>query len=326
MKRHQALYPLIACALAACGGGGDVAPGGGGTGVPPAAFTQGPITSLTPLTVNGIPFTGAQAVKPVVEDNDDDGRGLITGMVVRITGASGPGDTERSVISARAAAQVRGGVTRNDTALEVMGVRIIANNETVFEDQLLITVGPQIGDSLQVHGYPTADGRVLATRIMRRTSNSVYKTTGVLVPSPCLCPPDRTLFMLGSLKVFVPASIAAALPSPLPSGTPVRITAGSEPVNGAITATRIALHADTTIPADALTSVRGAVTGTTAVNPGSNTAELRFMVDGVPASTDASTVFAGGTAGELIDGRVVEVQGVYRSNALTGKQVRYLTF
>jgi hypothetical protein len=321
---------LLALALlGACGGGvqTEVAPGGGGTGVPAAAETIGSVTSLAPLIVNGLTLNAiTPPVTPIIEDGDDDGRGLALGMILRASGAVGAEPQTRVVLTSSSSAQVRGPVSANSGELRVMGVQVIANNQTVFENQRADAAGPQIGDEMQVHGFPTADGRILATRLVRRASNAVYKTTGAIVRSPCLCPPDRELFSIGNLSVFVPSTLLAALPRPLRDGDVVRVKAVSAPVNNTVTAAEVKFHAGAPLLADAQASVQGVVSSVTPENSVAGGARVLFLVNGLNAYTTAQTQFVGEALPDLTAGRLVEVQGIARSDGIAASRLRFVHF
>jgi Domain of unknown function (DUF5666) len=329
IRRYFSVAAAIAL-LAACGGGAtpDVVPGGGGTGNPGTTETLGPISSISPLTVNGFILTQTNPPSaPVIEDNDDDGGGLLPGMVLRVQGGFGANEQTRTVINARMAAQVRGPVSSNTGELRVMGVAVVANNATVFENQRADNAGPQVGDEMQVHGFPTADGRILATRLVRRASNAVYKTTGVIKPSPCLCPPDRTLFSIGTLTVWVPAAVLNKFAQPLQNGMLVRVKAEGSPVNNTIVATEITLHAGAPLLADAQSSVQGVVSNVAAENSAAGgPARLLFLVNGVAAAATSETRFLGGGASDLVEGRLAEVQGIARPNGIAATTIKFLPF
>jgi hypothetical protein len=315
--------------LAACGAAApDVAPGGGGTGVPGAAETLGSITSITPLTVNGFVFAQTSPPSiPVIEDNDDDGRGLLPGMILRVQGGFGANEQTRTVINASMAAQVRGPVSSNASELRVMGIAVVANNATVFENQRADNAGPQVGDEMQVHGFPTSDGRILATRLVRLASNAVYKTTGVIKQSPCLCPPDRTLFSIGTLSVWVPTAVATKFGQPLQNGMLVRLKADGPPVNNSIVATEIKLHAGLPLLPEAQSSVQGVVSAVAAENSAAGgSTRLLFLVSGVAATATSETRFQGGSTSDLVEGRLVEVQGIARPDGIAAATIKFLPF
>ncbi|MGL4575432.1 MAG: DUF5666 domain-containing protein [Burkholderiaceae bacterium] len=329
IRRYFSVATIIAL-LAACGGGvtTDVAPGGGGTGNPGTAETLGSISSTSPLTINGFVFpqTNPPSV-PAIEDNDDDGRGLLPGMILRVQGGFGANEQTRTVINANMAAQVRGPVSSNMGELRVMGVAVVANNATVFENQRADNAGPQVGDEMQVHGFPTADGRILATRLVRRASNTVYKTTGVIKPSACLCPPDRTLFSIGTLSVWVPAAVATKFGQPLQNGMLVRVKADGPPVNDTIVATEIKLHAGAPLLADAQSSVQGVVSNVAAENSAAGgPARLLFTVNGIAAAATSETRFQGDSASDLVEGRLADVQGIARPDGIAATTIKFLPF
>jgi Domain of unknown function (DUF5666) len=314
------LLGLSLLALSACGGASesDVAPGGGGSGVPPLAVVVGPLVSNAPLTMNGVSFAPNSSLLLNISDKDDDGRGPLPGMIAEAQGVIGADGVSGTVFNLAMSAEVRGLVSRLDLpggGFEVMGVTVIGSNTTVFEDQRLDTTGLKVGDAVQVHGYPDGVNRILATRIIRRVTTSVFKTTGILKPATCLCPPDRQLFSLGSLAVWIPSSLLMGLPNPLPANSLVRIKSAQAPENNTITASEIRLYARDQFTTGAFTRMRGVI---------SELAGETFRVNGIAASAKPNVIFEGGTRGELANGRLIELQGSYTGNEIFLTSIKFL--
>jgi Domain of unknown function (DUF5666) len=325
MKPIALLSHALMCgllSLAGCGGGaeGDVPPGGGGTACPgceppvmPAAATIGPVTETAPLTVNGIVFSPAGLPALNIADIDDDGRGPQQGMMVRVQGGLGPGGVTGTFTSLEINAEARGPIQDLDESagrFTVMGIAVQANANTTFEYQPVGTdpMPLKVGDSLQVHGYAYGD-QLLATRILKRVTNSVFKTTGAVSYANCPnCTTFGRAFRLGSLLVGVPENVVLReVAWPIPEGTVVRVKAGAAPMSGFMTATEISNYAGAPLLADAMTTVRGYVSSL-------NGAE--FKLHGITGMLAPQAAFSGGSAADFGNGRLVQVQGIYRAGVI----------
>jgi hypothetical protein len=320
-----------AALFVACGGGpeGDVNPGGGGTacpgcepvGVPPAGVTLGAVAGTSPLQVNGITFSVLPGTSVVVADGDDDGRGPQVGMIARVQGGLGAGSLTGTVNSLGINAELRGPIQAIDAAagrFTLLGVAVQTNTTTSFEYQPS-GVDPmplKVGDMLQVHGY-TNGSTLAATRVIKRVTNNVFKTTGAV--SYANCPNCQTFgraFFLGSLYVSVPENVVLKGVSwPVAEGALVRVKLEGAPVNGFASAAEIAAYGGAPLLADAITRLRGFV----AQRDGA-----QFQVQGIAAALAAQVEFSQGTAADFANGRLVEVQGIYRSGIIQTNKVTFI--
>lgn len=248
-RRRISLGATSGLLLAACGGDDRVAvlPGGGGSGSPPpqALGLLGAITSLNPLTVNGLAivnFQGAVAnpgVRTTIEE--DQGGGLKLGMVVTINGSVTVGPTTPSVTATElyARAELRSSIESiTADGLVLAGQRVRVHAGTVFAGVSTLTqLSP--GDTVQVHGLPQVielmgvagpfvQSVLWATRIekLARTDLPALITGGVL-PNGCdSCAPSASLFRINSLPVqFAPLTAAPGISLPIELGTIIRARA-----------------------------------------------------------------------------------------------------
>jgi hypothetical protein len=287
----------------------------------PAAATIGPVTENAPLTVNGIVFSPAGTPALNIADGDDDGRGAQPGMMVRVQGGLGAGGVSGTITSLEINAEARGPIQSLDESVRrftVLGITVQANASTSFEYQPngVDPMPLKAGDSLQVHGYASGD-QILATRIVKRVANDVFKTTGSV--SYVNCPNCTTFgraFRLGSLYVSVPEStVLRGLVWPIDEGALVRVKTAAAPVNGYVTATEISDYAGAPLLADAMTKVRGYVSGLNGP---------QFQLHGIASTLAAQVIFTGGSAADFRNGRLVEVQGIYRSGVIQVTAVLFL--
>jgi hypothetical protein len=157
----------------------------------------------------------------------------------------------------------------------------------------------------------------LATRILRRIGNAVFKTTGTV--SYANCPNCQTFgrqFKLGSLLVNVGGDeTLRGLTWPIPEATLVRVKYAEFPINQAVFATEISAYAGPPLLADAISKVRGFVARTDGNN---------FKLNGIDAVLTAGVVFTGGTRSDFADAKLVEAEGIYRDRVIQVDKVRFL--
>jgi Domain of unknown function (DUF5666) len=197
---------LLAGVLASCGGD-LVAPGEGGSGsVPPDRIfvSIGPVTSLTPLTVNGFPFdTAATAI--IIEDGDDDGKGLQIGMIARISARSSTTGSSVQVLAVNTGAELRGPVMTVDLKTQTftsLGVVVEIDPTTLFEGLTSKLDSLAASDYVQVHGYPSGDDRIRATLVKKRSASPVVKLTANVSRGACTqCQPKSDDFPLAGFTV-----------------------------------------------------------------------------------------------------------------------------
>lgn len=195
MLRHLKLAwaaPLLGIALAGvlhgCGGGGQTASnntggvGSGGTG----SYTNGPISGLGSIIVNGVRYNVDSATVLSDDKASPGADDLQIGVVVEVDGGAvtrgtgGANDAARA-LRVRYASELIGEVsspvgTTATTAFTVMGQRVLVNARTVP-----LSAPLQAGDVVVVHGLPTALGEFTATRVeLLSAQPSAYKISGLV--------------------------------------------------------------------------------------------------------------------------------------------------
>ncbi|MGL4576965.1 MAG: DUF5666 domain-containing protein [Burkholderiaceae bacterium] len=318
----QASLLLAAASLlivSACGGGGgdsaSVAP-------PPAAsaktsMTHGPVLGFGSVIVNGIRFDDSTA-KIEVEDEDDDKGGLKLGMVVRVEGKINDDGVTGKADRIEMGAEVRGPVESVDAAAKsfvAMGASVKVNDATLFERVLPDLSDLKAGDIVQVHGLPDATGLITATRMQKRPpqANAVFKTVGAVAATPV---PTATSFKLGTLTVNYTdtGSVLRDLPNPIPAGTLVRVKTRTAPAGGVIAATQIRPLVATPQGDASEAEVKGFVTGKNGDD---------FKVAGIAVKVSATTTYLRGTAADLKDGALVEVEGAVTAGVIQARKVKF---
>jgi hypothetical protein len=320
--KYAVLLPLAACAtllVTACGGGGDTAPAA--VTPPPSSakvsMTVGPITGFGSVIVNGIRYDDSTA-RIEIEDEDDDKGGLKLGVVVRVEGKINDDGITGKADRIEMGAEVRGPVETVDAANKTfiaMGATVKINDATLLERVLPDLSDLKAGDIVQVHGLPDSAGVITASRVQKRPvqANAVYKTVGVVAAAPA---PTATSFKLGTLTVNYTdtASVLRDLPNPIPAGTLVRVKTRSAPTNNAITASQIRPFVAKPANDAAEAEVKGFVSDKNGDD---------FKVAGIPAKVSATTVYLRGTAADLKDGALVEVEGGVLNGVIQARKVKF---
>ena len=303
----------VAALVAACGGGGDAAPGAG-IAAPQSAtsYTQGVISGFGSIIVGGVHFDDSRAA---VRDDDGNARNrseLKLGMMVEVDA----GNVDRAAASAQAM-QIRWGseivgpvgvVDALASTVEVLGQTVLVTTSTVFDDTLAGGLAALVaGRVVEVHGIlDPANGRVVATRIEAEDSPAAYKLRGQIANL------DSTAktFTINGQPVSYTGLPAAMVPPGLTNGQIVRVLLQTTQVNGAWVA--IALRGGLRLPdRSGEAHLEGVIT--------SFTSTASFSLNGLPVdATNAS--FPDGTTGVEIGARV-EVEGTVVGGVLVATKV-----
>jgi hypothetical protein len=319
-----AVLSMSLALLSACGSGNS----DGGINGPdlPAGVTIGPVTSSNPLIVNNIRWE-LSSVPTTIEDADDEARGLLPGFITRVQGGINTGNSTGRGASITTGAELRGAVTAIDTtrlAFTVLGVEAVASASTFFENLPTGIAGIQTGDMLQVNGYPTHDNKIIATRIIKRATNTVFKLTGTVAYDTCTndpaatCPAAGTLMRVGTMNVTVaPEAISGGLSFPVPTGTLVKISATGTPTGTALTAASVKPYAGEPLLADAIVIVNGVSATYSAGN---------FRVNGTQVTTTATTKIIGTLPIDTLaaNGSLLQVEGRYKGGTIEATSVKRL--
>lgn len=308
-RRLTLVLSLSTALLAACGGGAQsVIPGSGGSGIPPAAATLGPVAAGAPITVADVAWRFENGATLQVLDADDDGRGALPGMVLRLEGAMDAGSRSASVTRSQLQAELRGPVSSVEAGaqrFQALGLTVQLDSRTVL-DGLASLSQLSAGDAVQVHGLIGPDDSLLATRVQRRSSNALVKLSGQVRYDNCpTCAPAAGIFRIGTQIVNAGSAQLSGLALPIAAGTSVRVRATqAAPV---LQASALSPYIDTPLLADAITRVRGLLT---------EPAPGQFQLQGLALNLGGTVSYSGGSAADLRAGREVTVEGRYRQGGV----------
>ena len=304
-----AVAALSASLLAACGGGGSVDSGAVAATAPTAGTGIGTVTGFGSIIVDGVHYDDRRvvvAVDTAASAPDEAAAGsavdvkLGQHVELTFTGSESNSAATKVLISA----EIIGKVDAVAPALVVAGQTIVVNSNaavgpvTVFEGYTA-AADIAVGDRIEVHGVPLANGSVQATRIERRPGAEAWLRISGTVAGLAA---DGSMFTLGGETVRVVAG-TKVLPTgaALANGQRVAVWSSGAAVGNTVTASIVRIRKTSTVEAtDA--RLAGAVTDCTAV------CDASFKVGGI--AIDASGAeFVGGTRTDLANGKWVELRG-----------------
>jgi len=312
----SAFLTCVAAILVACGGGGGGGdntpaaaggPAGGATGAS-AGVSQGVVTALGSVFVNGIEFSTTGATIRI-DDNPGVESDLKVGMVVKVRGTSDDATRKGTATQVEARDILEGRISSVDAVnrtITVMGqtVRIEDNITRLNDDDLQKVFANgnfQVNDMVEVHGFADDQGGVRATRVLRKATGEFESkgfVTGLGASSFGL-----SLTPGGTAAVTVNFT-AGSLPAGTVNGSFVEVKSALAPVGSVVTANLIRLE-DKLGAAGEKAEVEGIVSSGTLAS---------FVINGQPVVTSASTVFEGGVAGDFAIGAKLEAEGPLDAN------------
>ena len=289
--------------LAACGGGG----GGSGTASGPTV-SKGVITAKGSVFVNGIRFNTAGATIRI-DDNPGTESDLKVGMVIKVRGSSDDAAKTGVATLIEAHDALEGtisAVTPANNTITVMGQEVkIEDNVTRLNDDDTVKVfagaGFQVGDRVEVNGFPDDNGGLRATRVAKKNTGE-FEIKG-FVNNLDADSFDLSLLAGGATTLTVNFA-AGLLPAGTANGSIVEVKSLLTPAAGAITASAIELE-DRLGAAGEKVEAEGIVTSGTVAD---------FIINGQRVVTNSATVYIGGVAGDFALGAKLEAEGPLDGN------------
>lgn len=292
--------------LSGCGGSSGYGGGTPATGTPGAAVSQGVVTAMGSIFVNGIEYDTTYATV-TIDDNPSTAASLKVGMTVKVRGSSDDATRRGSASQVDARDTLEGTIEAvGANAITVMGQTVqIEDNVTRLNDddtvKLFSAAGFAVGNVVEVNGYADDNGGLLATRVARKTSGE-FEVKGFVTS---LAASSFGLSRIAGGASFITVNFAAAqLPAGVVNGSLVQVKSAAAPSGGAITASLIHLE-DALGSSGEKVEVEGIVTSGTLQD---------FIVNAQQVVTDASTVFEGGLSSDFALGAALEAEGTLNSS------------
>ncbi len=329
--RHL-LLSWMALAALSCSPAPQAGGGIGGTGSV-ATVSSGPVTKFGSVYVSGTEYDNTNTLYCIDHDPCTRENRLKLGMVVLVNGVRSTEYTTNKTLTRIAEKityeeTVEGvvqAVAADGLSLVVLGQVVSVNQKTVI-DPALQGAAPHTLDTVvlpgafvEISGFVTGDGTILATLIQQESGTPHYEIEGFVKNHDVAA---RT-FEIGSLLVDYSSADIAEMPSPtgqLWNGSVVFVhgdrwsPGGPGPYGAQLTATRVkrqglgVTDAQEAEVEDFITQV---------VAPGD------FHVNNLRVQTTPSTEFEGGTANDLVLGAHVEIHGALVNNILQAAHVSF---
>jgi len=302
--------------LAACGGGGG---GSGLAGPPPPppdtggitgtgiAFAIGPVTGFGSVIVNGVTYDTAAAAftqdGAVVTQAE-----FKVGQYVLVQGTIDQGGTTGTANSVSFDDNVDGPVSSVDSvagSFIVLGQTVTTSASTSFDDSCPATLDGLLGvAAVEVSGPVMSNGTIAATRVECKAVAGQLEVTGVVSSHNA----GAMTFQINALIVDYSAATIDNFPTAgiISDGDPVEAKGNALGGAGELVATSVEYKgADLADNEGDHAEVEGFITRFVSATD--------FDVSGIPVTTNGSTVFEGGAAGDLGLNLKVEVEGEFNS-------------
>lgn len=301
-----AAIAATALALSACGGGGGGGIGGTGTGGGDGV-AYGTITGFGSVWVNGVEYSSSGTVIKR-DDNTVSQSDLRIGMIARVDGSIAARQAQSISVDSAIKGRVEQIVDAN--RMRVMGQTVQTDTATVFENG----IRPTVGDYVEVHGLPVADGVVDAGFVERKSAlaDPPFVVTGFVRNHDTAA----QTFTIGGLTVRYVGAVFNDMPAGGWNGllAEVKGTAcAASPVCGTLTASKVE-PGGLQVASAAAAEIEGFVT---AISAGG------FTLGAQPVVVTASTRFENGVAGDLIVGAKLEAEGSISGGILTATKVSF---
>jgi hypothetical protein len=296
---------IIATAAAALlvGCGADQLAGIQGSGAPaPASVTVvGPVTGFGSIFVDGVEYTtsGAQIR---VDDQPGTEAQLRVGQIVTLRGTLKSSGTTGTASDVQFTSDLRGPVQNVDLdarTFTVLGQTVRVTDATLFDDGIQLAGIQGSGLSVQVSGFTSSTGEIVASRV-DPTSSTTLQLRGAVRE---LDTTART-FRINTLTV----DYSGVEPiGTLANASVVTVQGNAVSQAGVLTATRVQVFAGLGAAANDSGRIEGVIT--------SFVSNADFMVNGQRVSTDSSTQFMlqGVTLGLNV---AVKVRGTFNASGV----------
>jgi hypothetical protein len=310
MKISISIALLISTLLVACGGDGEQIAGIDARGNPVAVgvVSKGTITGFGSIIVNGVRYDTNSATF-TIDGSAGTQSDLSVGNIVVLLGTVNDDGTSPLANSVTFDDAVEGPISEIDTVastITVLEQLVHIDADTSFDDSISPASidGLTVDDIVEVSGFFLADGSISATRIESKPTGNEFEVTGFVSNLA------GTTFEINALVVEFSAAQLDNFPGGAPEdGQRVEAKGISFGTAGELLATRVEFKAnDLGANAGDIIEVEGFITRFVSVTD--------FDVEGVPVTTNDSTVYVNGSSADLALNRKVEVEGLVDASGL----------
>jgi hypothetical protein len=305
---------LLASALSACGGGGG---GGTNTDTPPptggigrTGFAAGTISTFGSIVVNGVRYETSSATFTIndgagVEDDLRVGDFVVLKGTIDANGTTGTAD---EVTFEDAVTGPVDSINLVGSSLVVMGQNVRVSPDTSFDDSFLPASldGVTVGQIVEVSGQFDANGDIAATRIEPKPAGTQFEVHGIVAMHDAM----NQEFTLGSLVIDYSMATLDDFPGGQINDDDL-VEAKGTTLGGAGELLAMSVELETPFPdveEDDFAEIEGFITRFVD--------STDFDVAGFPVTTNAQTVYEGGTEADLGPNIKVEVEGTIDASGI----------
>ncbi|MCE9537020.1 MAG: DUF5666 domain-containing protein, partial [Nitrospirae bacterium] len=322
------LLIVIFGSFASCGPSPQAGGGIGGTGSV-ATVSTGPVTGFGSVFVSGNEFATNGTSFTVDGILNASERQLKKGMIIHVNGTISEDYKTNQIVQRTARTilyedTIEGPiqfVAPDGLSLIVLGQTVLINQSTIIDPSVPTPSDLKQNDLVEVSGFVSGPGRVVATLIDRKNSGETtnYQVKGFISQHD----DRRTTFTIGSLEVDYTGADIGQMPNPAGiswdgrmvdvQGSQVR-SGGSGSYGIRMSATKVkpeTLRAENSES----TEIEGFVSQIGA--PG------HFYLGNVPVQTSAGTTFEGGTINDILVGAHLEVYGSLVGGIVNATKVEF---
>ncbi|HEX3096972.1 MAG TPA: DUF5666 domain-containing protein [Usitatibacter sp.] len=287
--------------------GGIAIGGGGATGT--GFIAQGSLTQFGSIFVNAIEFKTDKAAITINGSPNRSQSDLRIGMVLTVTGSvdgSGKTGNADTVTYVADAVGLIDQAPAADGTFVVLGQSIHSQPTTVFAGFIALSE-LHAGDYVEVSGFRTADGGLLASRIERKTSVATVQVQGTISGT------TSSTFAIGTLTVdYTVATLKDVPAGGLVDGLTV-VAKGPTPVNGVLQASEVDV-VNQSLSGNRNGSLSGSVDSTAAGS---------FVLNGQTIFTTSNTQYVNGAAADLAAGSFVKADVLISGSTIVATKIEY---
>lgn len=279
--------------------------GSGIPGFPPNQMSEpiaayGPITGFADLSVNNVRYNAA-SVTVTINGQPATLSDLRRGQLARVTGRIFIGGDSGSANTVRFDANLIGPISYLDdgnSRMTVMGQTVRTDSDTLFSHGIdpMSYAGLAVGDTVQVSGFRNSAGDLRATRIDLDNAAAEYQIIGRINSVDFA----SLRFSIGALSVDYDSALLISLPGGAPASG-MKVKAIGSMANGMFEAERLELAPELAGATGQRVQLAGLITRFDSW--------ADFEIDGMPASTRASTDYINGDRSDLYLNAQIMVDG-----------------
>jgi hypothetical protein len=290
--------------LVACGAEQTAGIQGSGSPVAAGVTSQGPINRFGSIFVDGVEYSTSSAQIRVDGEAATESQ-LRVGHVVTIRGTVNDDGRTGTATEVNFAQHLRGPIGPIDVSsgtFIVLGQIVRVSDSTLFDDSIVPAdiSGLRFGDSVQVSGFISASGKVIASRVEPALATDSFQVKGAV---KSLDSAGRT-FRINALTVDFSA---ATVSGTLADSSTVVVKGTSISTFGALIATRVDVSSGLTAAANDQGQLEGFISAFTSSSD--------FVVEGQRVATTATTelVLRGGALGLDVP---VKIRGTFNASGV----------